>query len=188
MKTRYYDGDTFERRGYTFRVNFRDDDTIREPWKEYDGHGVVSEWRSKDSKRPGEKILIEDRGRCLFYDVQATTKIAKKDQWGCKHSKIEGGVFISGHETKGEALACAVESDYDRLRRFCSGDWQYIGVVVTMIEFDDDDDEADTDERESVWGIESDSADYLTETAHELADEILSRVEVDNPDIQVSEN
>lgn len=33
-----------------------------------------------------------------------------------------------------------------------------------------------TQETESLWGIESDSDDYLTEVSRDLADEIASRV------------
>jgi hypothetical protein len=58
-------------------------------------------------------------------------------------------------------------SDYEFLRRWCNGDWCYIGVVVTLLDHEGE----DVDDR-SIWGVESDSHDYLTDTAHELADEL----------------
>ncbi len=56
------DGDTVEveHEGFTLRATVHRDDDMREPWREHDGHGIVSEWTSRD-KRPGERIL--NRGR-----------------------------------------------------------------------------------------------------------------------------
>ncbi len=53
----------------------------------------------------------------------------------------------------------AVEADYQRLRRYLAGDWEYVGVVVT---------DADGN-TESLGGIESDADEYLETVAHELA-------------------
>lgn len=181
-----YDGDTFEHRGYTFRVNIRRDENMGEPWKEHDGHGVVSDWTWRD-KAPGERILCEDRESKRYYNVAESTKLARNDGWGCQHSKMVNGKFESGHPTKGEAIACAVESDYDRLRGWCNDDWQWVYVVVTQIDEDEDGGTIDGG-RASLSGIESDSDDYIVEVAHELADEIVGRLEVEEPHVQLSEN
>ena len=180
---RLFDGDTFTHKGYSFRVTFRDDQDADPPWENEDGHGPVSDWTRRD-KSPGERVLCADQRSRRYYDIAEAIKIAKRDGWGCSHSKIEDGKFISGHKTKGELAACAVEQDYEHLRKWCNNDWCYVGVIVTLL----DDDDNPTDETESLWGIESDSTDYLTSTAYDLADEILSRIEVENPDVQPSEN
>jgi len=74
--------------------------------------------------------------------------------------------------TAKQVAARAAEEDFNRLRRFCEGDWAYCGVVVELL----GDDDEPTGDSESVWGIESDAGDYLDETAHECAGEILARI------------
>ncbi len=188
---RLYDGDTFEHKGYTFKVEFPHDSDMREPWKESSGHGNVTGWERRD-KLPGERVLVtEDRayGAKRFYDFAGAVKTARKDGWGCKHSTgetVDGKfVFTSGHATKGELALCAAECDYDYLRRWCNDDWTYINVHVTLL--DDDGDETDTDEW--LGGVEdSDNGDYRGECAREMADEIVSRLEVAQPDAVLSEN
>ncbi|WP_052007096.1 hypothetical protein [Burkholderia paludis] len=76
-----YDGEVIEKEGYVFKVFLRDDCDNGEPWKNFDGHGPVSEWTRRD-KRPGERILNTDSGSKRFYDVQEANKIAKRDGWG----------------------------------------------------------------------------------------------------------
>ena len=68
-------------RGYELKAEVVPDEDMGPPWKEHDGHGPVSEWRSGSSKRPGERILCEDRGHCRFYDFAEAVKIARKDKW-----------------------------------------------------------------------------------------------------------
>lgn len=188
-------GDTFEYRGYTFKVTIDRDDCMGAPWDEHDGHGTVSKWKTSHKigadKAPGERVLCTDRHSYRLYDFAGAVALAKKDGWGCKHSysyNLGARVFVSGHRTAGELAHCAAECDFDRLRRWCADDWFWCTLTVRLIEFDDDDQEVETDELESLGGIESDAGAYLTDTAHELADEIISRLEVEDPDIQVSEN
>lgn len=38
QKLRYFDGSTFERNGFTFRVNIERDDSSEAPWDREDGH------------------------------------------------------------------------------------------------------------------------------------------------------
>lgn len=185
MSSTLHSGDTFTVRGYTFRFTVHRDDDMGEPWKEYDGHGPVSDWTHRD-KRPGEKVLIEDRGSKRFYDVQAAIRIAKRDQWGCPHGRHEHpngpeapAVYIPGHPTRGEVANCAVAHDYQRLRAWCTDQWEWYYVKVRLV---------DTPEVETLGGLESDDTEYLTTVAHELADAILTRVEVAHPDVQLSEN
>lgn len=63
--------------------------------------------------------------------------------------------------------AGAARADFERLREWCNGDWQYVGLIVDCsrngIEL----------ASASLWGIESDSGRYLEECAQELAQEAL---------------
>lgn len=200
--TRLYNGDRFEHKGYTFEVEYQRDDCMSEPWKEHDGHGVVSEWTSRE-KKPGERVLVQDsHGRAKrYYDVKASIAIARKDQWGPVHCALcdssehgpysqEYGPHANDHnfkpESPGQTAARAVEKDYEYLRAWCNDEWEWTYAVVTLIE----DGEKNPDASESIGGIDGDhdGGKYLTEVAYELADEIVSRLEVANPDIQRSEN
>ena len=45
---------TFEHRGRTFTMAIEHDAGLGEPWKEHDGHGIVSEWTTR-SPEEGER-------------------------------------------------------------------------------------------------------------------------------------
>lgn len=77
--------------GYTITIEVERDDDHGAPWDENDGHGPVSEWRPKQSKRPGEVILHSDHGSYRFYDWQEAVKIAKRDGWGFLPGELETG-------------------------------------------------------------------------------------------------
>lgn len=164
--------DTIELDGRTFKVEVIPDDSMGAPWDEHDGHGVVSDWTRRE-KRPGERVLCSDRDSHRYYDIAETMKLARKDGWGLEEEALAKLADRLGRKpTKREITAAAVEQDFDRLRRWCEGDWYWVGVAVTLL----DDEGEETDERDSLWGIESDCEDYLEEVASELAEEILSRV------------
>jgi hypothetical protein len=172
-------GDTIEstrdEHGRFLRATIEHDPDMGEPWKEHDGHGVVSDWRKVTTKAPGERVLYEsERGRVLFYDVQESMKIAKRDGWGCAHV----GAHLAGnsiHKTPGEMRACAVNRDFEALRAWCRDEWTWCGVVVSLHQ-ECDDDTIDLDPCvASLWGIDlnypdSDNA-YLLEVANDLAAE-----------------
>lgn len=158
-----YDGDTFEFKGRTFKFETRHDEGHEAPWDWADGHGPVSEWTARD-KRPGERLLHSDRRSHRYYDFQEAVKIARRDGWDAAPL---------GEGTAGQRAARAAEADFEYLRRWCNDQWSYVGVVVTLLDSDDE----ETDETESLWGIESDAREYLEETARELADEICARVD-----------
>jgi hypothetical protein len=183
--------DTFTHKGYTFGISTEVDTDTGAPWEEADGHGVVSDWTRRE-KAPHERVLVSDgrdNGSKRFYDVRESMRLARKDGWGCKHSRMEGDTFVSGHKTAGELAACAVDCDFDYLRRWCNNDWYFVVVRVVLLEEDEDGNDRETDEVEYLGGVEdSDGGAYVREVGKELAEEILSRVEVDSPDIQVSEN
>jgi hypothetical protein len=159
------DGDTFETEGLRFRVTHVRDEDMREPWKEHDGHGVISDWTDR-GKSPGERILVSDRSQHRYYDIQESIKIALRDGWGVEHP--EG-------KTKRQIAAEAVEEDFRRMKAWCDDEWWWVGVVVALL--DTDGNPIGRPEcRESLWGIEGDSgAEYFDEVARELAGEIAAR-------------
>lgn len=57
------------------------------------------------------------------------------------------------------------EQDYNRAERFCRGDWAMLGIVAVARLGDMECGSA------SLWGIESDSGEYLDEIALEMAHE-----------------
>lgn len=164
------DYETFDHKGHTFRVAIEHDPDIGAPWKEQDGHGVVSDWTSR-AKRPGELILARDRTRYRYYDLSASTARAKRDGWGPHQPRPD--------ETRGQAIARAVQEDFEYLRAWCADDWQYVSVYVC---WDDDPDMA-----ECLGAVET-FRDYHKIVARELADELMARIEVDPPHVVLSEN
>lgn len=155
-----YAGETIEGRVGRYQVKaelVRDHDTTP-PWEREDGHGPVSEWTSRD-KQPGERVLCSDRGNKRFYDFAGAVVIAKRDGWDSEPY---------GTGTRGQKAARAVERDFERLRRWCNDQWNYVGVVVTVSR------EKVELGSASLWGIESDAGDYLTETALELLPDALA--------------
>ena len=157
--------ETFTYNGHQFRIVLERDEDHGPPWIEHDGHGIVSDWTTRP-KDPGEKILHTDRNSRRYYDVAATLKIAKRDQWGCPHHANP-----KQHATKGDQLACAVEADFEYLRRWCTDQWWYVGVSVVLL------DAAGHNTRyrsRGIWGIESDAEDYHRAVAEEEADQLLA--------------
>lgn len=159
-----FDWTEFEHAGLRFRARLEPDHTGQTPWED-DGHGPVSDWTTRD-KRPGEMVLNRE-GRCArYYDFAAAVAIAKRDGWNAEpYWRIE---------TRGQRAAKAALADFKRIRDWCNDKWQYVGVVVERIggafgDYCGPDDG-------SLWGIESDSGDYMTEVALDLADEIAAPI------------
>jgi hypothetical protein len=158
------DGDTIHAHidGFDITATIERDDDSGPPWNECDGHGPVSEWTGR-GKRPGERVLIEDRGSKRFYDYQEAIKIAKRDGWD---AAPYGG-------TRGEQAARAVEKDFEVLRAWCNDEWNWCGIRLSVSRNGVMLDECAA----SLCGIEmnypgSDNA-YLTEVANDLLDEAL---------------
>lgn len=143
--------------GLTIRVSVEPDENMGAPWEEHDGHGIVSEWTTRE-KAPGEMVLCTDHGSRRFYDFAATVKIARKERWGA-----EGA-------TAGERAHLAALADFNRLRAWCNDQWCWVGVMVEIDEGYGDDARP---MRDSLWGIESDG-DYWRHVAAELANDLLN--------------
>lgn len=160
----------FEHDGRDFRATIHADDCGDAPWERDDGHGVVSEWTTRE-KRPGERLLNADRHSKRFYDVQASIALARRDGWGVSPETLAEMTRVHGRApTAKEIAAAAVERDFDFLRGWCADDWSYIGVAVQPL---DDDGEPFGGEFDfALWGIESNADDYIREVAAELASQV----------------
>lgn len=153
------DWERFEHDGATYARRAEEDTCHGAPWEEEDGHGPVSGWERRE-KSPGEMILVEDHGARRFYDFAEAVRIARRDGWDAEPF---GG-------TTGERANRAALADFDNLRRWCAGDWHYVGVIVAPVcECCNSVAEAAS---VSLWGVESSAGDYLDEVSRELADEI----------------
>lgn len=190
------DGEVFEHDGNRFRVYLRADDTHGAPWNEEDGHGPVSDWRSRGcnghyAKSPGERLLFCTRTHAMFYDFAEAIRIAHRDGWGfmplplttvsdASGHTVSAGPFKAHHPTDINAAtrevyaqhratfptirayrAAAEEADFKRMQDWCDEVWIYIGVIVELVNADDE----PMGYSESLWGIESDADEYIADTA-----------------------
>lgn len=151
---------TIERDGFTFSVKHEHDSEAGTPWDREEGHGPVSEWTRRD-KRPGELILHSDRGSHRYYDFEEAVRIAMRDGWGSRHA-IDG-------MTKRQIASLAAQEDYENLRAWCNDEWEYIGVIVTLLDADGD----ETKASDSLWGVD-DNGSYADTVADDCAANIIS--------------
>lgn len=159
-----YETKTVEQNGVTYRVDWYYDNDADPPWEECDGHGFVSEWTTRD-KKPGERVLCQDRGPKRYYNIQASQELALKEGWGVADPK---------GKTKKQTAAEAVERDYQYLRAWCDDKWFYCGIVVTEQRIDADGYIYDGFDA-SMWRIESDSEWYHESVIRDLIDEIVAQ-------------
>lgn len=150
-----------EHNGKRYHISIERDEYMGPPWEEHDGHGIVSEWTTRD-KAPGEIILCADRHAKRFYDFAASCKVARRDGWDAEP-------LNTGDETKRQQAAKAAYADFEHLRRWCNDDWFWCGVVVR--------EECPrcgepTGPSTSLWGIESDAGDFLIEVARQLIEDL----------------
>lgn len=143
----------------TFRVKFERDDDAGYPWENSDGHGAVTGWESRD-KRPGELVLNTDKGTERFYDFAGACKTALRDGW-------DAAPYNDGTETKRQQAAKAARADFEYLREWCANQWEYVGVIVTLL----DDDGEETEVTDALWCVETRDDDHKR-TAQMLADEL----------------
>jgi hypothetical protein len=154
--------------GFTVTATAERDNDCGTPWENSDGHGPVSDWRPKNSKRPNERVLCEDRGSCRFYNWREAIQIARRDGWDAEPY---------GTGTPGERAERAVQRDFDVLKAWCADEWYYVSIRVS-VEFNG----IDVEECAAcLGGIEvnypgSDNS-YLKEVANELLPEALEAAE-----------
>lgn len=170
MKT-YYDGQIVTVGARSYRINFENDLDSGAPWKEEDGHGVISEWTTRD-KRPSELVLCVDGRSKRYYDVSETIRIAKRDGWGLGNDQMKVlSEKLGRAPTQKETTAEAVRLDYEHLRGWCNDEWHWCGVIVTDVTADED---AENDYGHAVWGYNdkqgiSYEVDNLIQTLQEEA-------------------
>lgn len=164
------DGDsiTCEVNGFTVTAKVERDDDSDAPWDREEDDCLVSDWRPKNSKRPGERVLCENRGSCRFYNWQEAIQIARKDGWDAEPY---------GTGTPGERAERAVLRDFENLKAWCADEWWYVGIILS-VEYNG---KELTDHAASLWGIEcnypgSDNS-YLLEVANDLLSEALETAE-----------
>ena len=152
------DTKTIKKDGYTIRISIHHDDNMGAPWEEHDGHGIASDWTSRD-KRAGEIILCQDGSSKRYYDFADTMKIAKRDGWGLCPEKIAKIKKQTGKKpTKGELVHAAVMADFEYLRAWCNDEWHWLGYT-TEIETPD----GETIDGDSCWGYDDER--YMLEQA-----------------------
>ena len=157
MRDTAYRTKSREHKGLTITINWYFDIDSGQPWKEHEGHGIVSDWTRRD-KAPGERLLHSDGRSKLFYDFAASVAIAKREGWDAKPYKTG---------TKGEQANRAVEADFTYLKRWCEQSWWWCGYTIEIEGFDYPDG--------SIWGIESDSMNEIQAEAFDEAVERLDR-------------
>jgi len=126
-------GDVFEHNGKTFKFDVHPDYDMGEPWIEHDGHGVISEWTTRDAEQ-SERVLCSDRGRNRYYDLAATLEIATRDGWG-------------------PTPIVAIEEDFKHLQAWCDNKWGWVGVAVTLLKVDEDAPDGYPPQRRDVLGL-----------------------------------
>ena len=151
--------------GRKVRIEWQYDQHSGEPWKECDGNGPVSEWRPKDSKKPGERELLRDGASRRFYDWEAAIKQARKEGWGLG---INGFTKLMCDlrrvPTAKQVRERAVKNNYDWIKGWCNDDWHWCGIVVTDV---------DSGVERSLWSIESTNEHgYHEEIISDLAEEM----------------
>lgn len=162
------------RDGRTFVVEVHSDDYRGLPWEEYDGHGNVSDWTTRE-KRPGEWILREDRGSRRYYDAQEAQARALREGW-------QASTASAAYGTKAEQAARAVRSDFEWLRAWCNDEWHYVGIVVyERLPACETCGQSRVSDSASLWGIESDDAYYHDGGAglDELIEEAITLTDAD---------
>ena len=65
-------------------------------------------------------------------------------------------------------VADAVRLDCERLRAWCDNYWTYVDVCVELLGVDGE----STGYQKSISGVESDSSEYVADTAVDLAEQI----------------
>lgn len=164
---------SIEHGGFTFTATLHADDDADAPWDREDGHGTVSDWSTR-SKAPGELVLCSDGRSRRFYDFAEACATALRDGWGAPVDPDTYAAKDFPAQTARARAARAAWADFDRLRKWCAGHWNYVGVAVTVTR-DVDGEAIDLTGAYdfALWGIESDAGAYLAEVATDLAREAL---------------
>ena len=139
------------------------DETMGPPWMVHDGHCIMANQSRMKTDHEGEYISI---GCGHYVDVTASIELAMADAWGKPDAWP-----CPDNPTPAQVARAAVEADAAYLRRFMRDDWYWVGVSVAPIGADGS--IPDETYNHALWGIESDSTDYIRgEVCRELADDV----------------
>lgn len=157
-----FDTETLNVQGIEVQVEYFYDSDMDPPWENDDGRGKVRKTvkRHRDGesdKRPGERPLNQPSRHeyQFYYDWQEATQRARKDGWNTEPYDAPNRVQR------------AVQSDFDFIRLFLADDWEYVGVVVKIL-----DDAGDTLVEDSCRGFETYKG-YHKESAKEMAEALV---------------
>lgn len=165
--------DRFEHEGRQFEMAIFGDDDNSPPWERSDGHGPVRYLDDSEPLRRRETVLCDLRRGRYVYDVSAAILQASREGWGLSPESLQRFAQRIGKKpTKAQIRMEAIREDMRFLREWCADDWCYVGVSVRIL--DSESEPIGDDYEHALWGVESNSADYLQEVAAGLADEILS--------------
>ena len=170
----HYGSEIIEVQTRKFEVRFYHDYDSGCPWENSDCHGPVRQLRSREDKRPGERIITsgERNSYVWAYDVQAATTLAKVDGWGLSDkARAELVARLKREPTKGELVAATVASDFEFLNDWVNDRWHYMGVTVSPVDKHGNVDDSD-EFAHALWGIES-TGNYWREVAEDWANEII---------------
>jgi len=189
----------FVYKGRRFRVELQFDDDAGPPQNECGGHGVITHqsetWAHRHSGDPDDMELASDLHALediddedlaaaslmreltcgcpsydrLWYDVLRTLQKAEAEGWGMDaawHAEHPGA-------TPAEIRMAAVEKDFAYLQGWYDDDWCYVGVVVTLLDAEEDGDDAEIDET-SCWRFESTDTEGQNEYVRDAVEELLS--------------
>ena len=168
----YFQEDTIDIDCRRYRVRFACDDDHGLPWEDDDGRGIVLDWRSREGKKPGWRVLNIDGGSARYFDWGGTMKKAKQDGWGLGEEELAKlTADLGAAPTPGQIAERATQMEFDFLRAYCNDDWSYVGIEVVAII----DGEPDESLEETCWGFET-WKDYHLEAAQMLARDLDSWV------------
>lgn len=157
----------FSLSGFRFRLDVAPDCGFGPPWEHEDGHGPIRHVRENSDKRPGERVLWADRHEFLLYDWQEAMKIARRDRWGlADEDRAKLAARLGREPTAGEVCAESVARDFERLRRWCNGEWWWTRLRVALLDVEGNPVEGF---EQYLGGVESDSEDCAKECARDLA-------------------
>lgn len=161
---------TISHMGLTFNVWYTPDDV--NPETDYLLEGLVGVRFVTDrhpAKRPGEAKHDLSGRQWLIVDAQETLRrLRGTGARGCDKTMAAFRKRERREPTPRECAHMCMTDQIARYRRFCEGDWGFIGVEVEAVDH--------PTVGASLWGIESDAGQaYLDEVAQELVDEALAQ-------------
>ncbi len=165
----------FEHNGKQFRVFIECDYDAGFPWDREDGHVNVTEWERRD-KRPSEVIIKEDCGSRRFVCIREAIAKATREGWGLNDGGMQAlAEKLNRKPTKRQVIAEAVRLDIERMRAWCNDEWGYVGVCVSLL--DSEGESIGNKYAATLWGIESDSDEFIREVTRELAIDAIAEAE-----------